>query len=82
MTTTVPSPVTSHDLWWGLIPGVPTGTDPALSWLRLRVFSVLRTVDKLKHFAGTGIRDGMGVWINNVTPEHMAARFHEISANT
>jgi len=49
---------------------VRTGRD--LAWLHLEVFSVLRTKDKLKYLAGS--ESGMGVWINDVTPEQMAER--------
>ncbi|MFD7659229.1 galactose-1-phosphate uridylyltransferase, partial [Actinosynnema sp. NPDC059797] len=50
----------------------PTRTGRDLSWLRLEVFSVLRTADKLKYLAGS--ESGMGVWINDTTPEHVAER--------
>ncbi|RCW43695.1 UDPglucose--hexose-1-phosphate uridylyltransferase [Halopolyspora algeriensis] len=53
---------------------VRTGRD--LSWLHLEVFSVLRSPDKLKYLAGS--ESGMGVWINDVTPEQIAARLHAI----
>jgi UDPglucose--hexose-1-phosphate uridylyltransferase len=43
-----------------------------LAWLHLEVFSVLRTKDKLKYLAGS--ESGMGVWINDVTPEAVAER--------
>ncbi|KAA5836927.1 galactose-1-phosphate uridylyltransferase [Saccharopolyspora hirsuta] len=43
-----------------------------LSWLRLEVFSVRRSADKLKYLAGS--ESGMGVWINDVTPEQIADR--------
>lgn len=43
-----------------------------LAWLHLEVFSVLRTADKLKYLAGS--ESGMGVWINDVTPEQVADR--------
>ncbi|GAA2680607.1 MULTISPECIES: galactose-1-phosphate uridylyltransferase [Actinosynnema] len=42
------------------------------SWLHLEVFSVLRTADKLKYLAGS--ESGMGVWINDATPEQIAER--------
>lgn len=53
---------------------VRTGRD--LSWLHLEVFSVLRSVDKLKYLAGS--ESGMGVWINDVTPEQMAGRLRAL----
>jgi UDPglucose--hexose-1-phosphate uridylyltransferase len=43
-----------------------------LSWLHLQVFSVLRAPDKLKYLAGS--ESGMGVWINDATPEQIAER--------
>ncbi|SHG57784.1 galactose-1-phosphate uridylyltransferase [Streptoalloteichus hindustanus] len=50
----------------------PVRTGRELSWLHLQVFSVLRTADKLKYLAGS--ESGMGVWINDVTPEQIAER--------
>ncbi|WP_309114924.1 galactose-1-phosphate uridylyltransferase [Saccharothrix sp.] len=49
---------------------VRTGRD--LAWLHLEVFSVLRTADKLKYLAGS--ESGMGVWVNDATPEQIAER--------
>jgi UDPglucose--hexose-1-phosphate uridylyltransferase len=49
---------------------VRSGRD--LAWLHLEVFSVLRTKDKLKYLAGS--ESGMGVWINDTTPEQIAER--------
>ncbi|CCH27992.1 galactose-1-phosphate uridylyltransferase [Actinosynnema sp. NPDC047251] len=49
---------------------VRTGRD--LAWLHLEVFSVLRAPDKLKYLAGS--ESGMGVWINDATPEQIAER--------
>ncbi|TDQ04350.1 galactose-1-phosphate uridylyltransferase [Labedaea rhizosphaerae] len=49
---------------------VRTGRD--LAWLHLEVFSVLRTADKLKYLAGS--ESGMAVWINDATPEDIAAK--------
>ncbi|CAL9640361.1 Galactose-1-phosphate uridylyltransferase [Actinosynnema sp. ALI-1.44] len=43
-----------------------------LAWLHLEVFSVLRTADKLKYLAGS--ESGMGVWVNDATPEQIAER--------
>jgi UDPglucose--hexose-1-phosphate uridylyltransferase len=43
-----------------------------LTWLHLAVFSILRTADKVKYLAGS--ESGMGVWINDVTPENLAER--------
>ncbi|GAA2338417.1 galactose-1-phosphate uridylyltransferase [Saccharopolyspora halophila] len=50
----------------------PVNTGRDLSWLRLEVFSVLRSADKLKYLAGS--ESGMAVWINDVTPEQIADR--------
>ncbi|MBB5153679.1 galactose-1-phosphate uridylyltransferase [Saccharopolyspora phatthalungensis] len=50
----------------------PVRADRELSWLHLEVFSVLRSADKLKYLAGS--ESGMAVWINDVTPEQIAAR--------
>jgi UDPglucose--hexose-1-phosphate uridylyltransferase len=48
-----------------------------LAWLHLEVFSVLRTKDKLKYLAGS--ESGMAVWVNDVTPEQIAARLREFA---
>lgn len=50
----------------------PVRVDRDLAWLHLEVFSILRTADKLKYLAGS--ESGMGVWINDVTPEQIADR--------
>ena len=50
----------------------PVSTGRDLSWLRLELFSVLRSADKLKYLAGS--ESGMAVWINDVTPEQIAER--------
>ncbi|MDR7301389.1 galactose-1-phosphate uridylyltransferase [Haloactinomyces albus] len=54
----------------------PVRTGRELSWLHLEVFSVLRASDKLKYLAGS--ESGMGVWINDVTPERIAERLRAI----
>ena len=41
----------------------------------LEVFSVRRAADKLKYLAGS--ESGMGVFVNDVTPEHIAAQLRE-----
>ncbi len=43
--------------------------------LHLRVFSIRRAPGKLKYLAGT--ESGMGVWINDITPEEAALRLRE-----
>ena len=50
----------------------PVSTGRDLSWLHLELFSVLRSADKLKYLAGS--ESGMGVWINDATPEQIASR--------
>ncbi|MDQ3403690.1 MAG: galactose-1-phosphate uridylyltransferase [Actinomycetota bacterium] len=55
---------------------VHSGRD--LAWLRLEIFSVLRTADKLKYLAGS--ESGMAVWINDVAPEDLAARLRAAPA--
>lgn len=50
----------------------PVRVGRELSWLRLEIFSVRRSADKLKYLAGS--ESGMGVWINDVTPEQIADR--------
>ncbi|MGH3629716.1 MAG: galactose-1-phosphate uridylyltransferase, partial [Sciscionella sp.] len=50
----------------------PVRADRELAWLRLEVFSVLRTATKLKYLAGS--ESGMAVWINDATPEQIAER--------
>ena len=54
----------------------PARTGRDLSWLRLEVFSVLRSADKLKYLAGS--ESGMGSWINDVTPERTADRLRAL----
>lgn len=54
---------------WNQAP-VRTGRD--LGWLHLELFSILRARDKLKYLAGS--ESGMGVWINDATPEQIADR--------
>jgi UDPglucose--hexose-1-phosphate uridylyltransferase len=50
----------------------PVRTGRELGWLHLELFSVLRAPDKLKYLAGS--ESGMGVWINDATPEQIADR--------
>jgi UDPglucose--hexose-1-phosphate uridylyltransferase len=54
----------------------PAGTSPELWWLHLEVFSIRRSADKLKYLAGS--ESGMGVWINDVTPEQIADRLRSV----
>ncbi|MEB3366174.1 galactose-1-phosphate uridylyltransferase [Saccharopolyspora mangrovi] len=50
----------------------PVNSGRDLSWLHLELFSVLRSADKLKYLAGS--ESGMAVWINDATPEQIAAK--------
>ncbi|MFD2417257.1 galactose-1-phosphate uridylyltransferase [Amycolatopsis pigmentata] len=50
----------------------PVRTERDLGWLHLELFSILRARDKLKYLAGS--ESGMGVWINDATPEQIADR--------
>ena len=49
----------------------PVRIDRDLAYLHLEVFSVKRAANKLKYLAGS--ESGMGVFINDVTPEQIAA---------
>lgn len=53
---------------------VRTGRD--LTRLHLRLFSVRRAPGKLKYLAGS--ESAMGAWINDATPERIAARLREV----
>lgn len=46
--------------------------------LSLQVMSVLRSPKKLKYLAGS--ESGAGAWINDVLPEHIAARLREVAS--
>lgn len=50
----------------------PAGTEPGLMRLHLQLFSTRRAEHKLKFLAGS--ESGMGVFINDIAPEDMAAR--------
>lgn len=58
---------------WNQAP-VHSGRD--LGWLHLELFSILRAKDKLKYLAGS--ESGMGVWINDATPEQIAGRLRAV----
>jgi UDPglucose--hexose-1-phosphate uridylyltransferase len=47
-----------------------------LAWLHLRLFSIRRAPDKLKYLAGS--ESAMGAFINDITPEDMAARLRDV----
>jgi UDPglucose--hexose-1-phosphate uridylyltransferase len=53
---------------------VHTGRD--LARLHLQITSVLRAPGKLKYLAGS--ETGMGAWVNDATPEQIAARLREV----
>ena len=56
---------------------VRTGRD--LSYLHLQLFSIRRAPDKLKYLAGS--ESAMGAFINDVTPEQIAASLREAAAD-
>jgi UDPglucose--hexose-1-phosphate uridylyltransferase len=45
--------------------------------LHLQVFSIMRAPGKLKYLAGS--ESAMGAWINDTTPERIAARLREVA---
>jgi UDPglucose--hexose-1-phosphate uridylyltransferase len=57
----------------------PTRSDRDLFWLHLRVVSIRRAPDKLKYLAGS--ESAMGAFINDITPEDMAARLRSVVAS-
>ncbi|CAL8896225.1 galactose-1-phosphate uridylyltransferase [Kocuria varians] len=57
---------------------VPTAGGEDISRMWLHVFSLLRAPGKLKYLAGA--ESGLGAWINDTTPERIAARFREVAA--
>jgi UDPglucose--hexose-1-phosphate uridylyltransferase len=50
----------------------PAHADRDLAHLHAQVFSIRRAAGKLKYLAGS--ESGVGVWINDITPEQAAAR--------
>ncbi len=56
----------------------PIGAARPLGRLHLQLFSVLRAPGKLKYLAGS--ESGMGAWINDVSPEQIAARLREVAS--
>jgi UDPglucose--hexose-1-phosphate uridylyltransferase len=48
-----------------------------VSRLHLQVMSVLRSPTKLKYLAGS--ESGVGGWVNDVPPEHVAQRLREVA---
>ncbi|MDQ3455736.1 MAG: galactose-1-phosphate uridylyltransferase [Actinomycetota bacterium] len=55
----------------------PVRVDRDLAYLHLQLFSVRRAPGKLKYLAGS--ESGMGVFINDTTPEAVAARLRELA---
>ena len=58
----------------------PARVDRELAHLHLELFSVKRAAHKLKYLAGS--ESGMGAWINDVTPEHIADRLRAAAGAT
>jgi UDPglucose--hexose-1-phosphate uridylyltransferase len=55
----------------------PIGPGRELTRLHLQLFSVRRAAGKLKYLAGS--ESGMGVWLNDTTPERIAHRLRELA---
>ncbi|CAN5867987.1 hypothetical protein BH18ACT7_BH18ACT7_12540 [soil metagenome] len=55
----------------------PVHVDRDLAYLHLQLFSVRRAPGKLKYLAGS--ESGMGVFINDTTPEAVATRLRELA---
>ncbi len=55
----------------------PTGEHRDLGRLHLQVFSLLRSPGKLKYLAGS--ESARGAWVNDRTPEAIAARLREVA---
>ena len=53
----------------------PVHADRELSHLHLQLFSIRRAADKLKYLAGS--ESAMGVFINDIRPEHAAERLRQ-----
>ncbi|HEY2206849.1 MAG TPA: galactose-1-phosphate uridylyltransferase [Pseudonocardia sp.] len=56
----------------------PVGADRAAGRLHLQLFSLMRAPGRLKFLAGS--ESGMGAWINDTTPERIAARLREVAS--
>jgi UDPglucose--hexose-1-phosphate uridylyltransferase len=54
----------------------PVAEGRDLARLHLQITSVLRAPGKLKYLAGS--ESGMGAWVNDTTPERVAARLREV----
>ncbi|MGH3674066.1 MAG: galactose-1-phosphate uridylyltransferase, partial [Pseudonocardiaceae bacterium] len=55
----------------------PLGAGRDLIRLHLQLFSTRRAAGRLKHLAGS--ESGMGVWLNDTTPERIAHRLQELA---
>jgi UDPglucose--hexose-1-phosphate uridylyltransferase len=55
----------------------PIGPERELTRLHLQLFSVRRAAGKLKYLAGS--ESGIGVWLNDTTPERIAHRLRELA---
>jgi UDPglucose--hexose-1-phosphate uridylyltransferase len=55
----------------------PVGPGRDLTRLHLQLFSVRRAAGKLKYLAGS--ESGVGVWLNDTTPERIAHRLRELA---
>ncbi|HEX8936407.1 MAG TPA: galactose-1-phosphate uridylyltransferase [Pseudonocardiaceae bacterium] len=55
----------------------PVGPGRELTRLHLELFSVRRAAGKLKYLAGS--ESGVGVWLNDTTPEQIAHRLRELA---
>ncbi|MBA2769626.1 MAG: galactose-1-phosphate uridylyltransferase [Sporichthyaceae bacterium] len=58
----------------------PVRIDRDLAYLHLQVFSVRRAANKLKYLAGS--ESGMGVFINDVTPEQAAGALRAVAPDS
>jgi UDPglucose--hexose-1-phosphate uridylyltransferase len=56
----------------------PVGAQRRLGRLHLQLFSILRAPGKLKYLAGS--ESGMGAWVNDASPERIAARLREVAS--
>jgi UDPglucose--hexose-1-phosphate uridylyltransferase len=70
------APPTPYIAAWHQAPGRARGTDGGELALHLELFTIRRTVGKLKYLAGS--ESGMDVFINDVSPEQAARRLREV----
>jgi UDPglucose--hexose-1-phosphate uridylyltransferase len=56
----------------------PVDSDQDLAYLHMELFSIQRSADKLKYLAGS--ESGMAVWINDATPEQIAATLRKATS--